>query len=53
MNVDNKFEFMGEVSDAFEGLKSENQIDARADEMIKLILQQKELSKGYLKAGIL
>lgn len=44
---------MSEVADAFAGLKSEEDIEARADEMIKLILQQKELSKGYLKVGIL
>lgn len=51
--MDNKFEYMSEVADSFLGLKSEKEIDQRADEMIKLILQQKELAKGYLKAGIL
>ena len=51
--MDNKFDFVSEVADAFAGAKSEKDIDARADEMIKLILQQKELSKWYLKVGIL
>lgn len=51
--MDNKFDFMSEVAYAFQGLKSEEDIDIRADKMIKLILHQKELSKGYLKADIL
>lgn len=51
--MDNKFEFMSEVADAFAGLKSNEEIEVRADEMIKLILQQKELSKEYLRVGIL
>ena len=51
--MDNKFDFMSEVADAFAGLKSDKEIEDRVDEMIKLILQQKELAKGYLKAGIL
>lgn len=51
--MDNKFDFMSEVADAFAGLKSNEEIEDRANEMIKLILQQKELSKGYLKVGIL
>lgn len=51
--MDNKFEFMCEVSDAFEGLKSKEEIELRAEEMIKLILQQKELAKLRLEAGVL
>ena len=51
--MDNKLDFMGEVADAFVGLKSEEDIETRAEEMIKLIMQQKDLSKGYLRVGIL
>ena len=53
MENNNKLDFMSEVSDSFVGLKDEKEIEVRAEIMIGLILQQKELAKGYLRAGIL
>lgn len=51
--MNNKFEFMGEVMDAFTGLTSEKEIDLVAEQMIDLIIQHKEIAKKYLEAGIL
>ena len=48
-----KMNFLDMVQDCFEGLKTEEEITKRAKEMMALIHQQSELSKGYLKAGIL
>lgn len=51
--MDNKYDFMSEVADAFAGLKTDEEIEFRGDEMIRLIEQQKLMSKAYLKAGTL
>lgn len=51
--MDNKYEFMSEVVDAFAGLKTDEEIEFRGDEMIRTIEEQKMLAKAYLKAGIL
>lgn len=48
-----KFDFMSIVASNFEGLKSEDEIEIKADQMIKIILQSKEMAKNYLDAGIL
>ena len=48
-----KFEFMGIVAEQFEGLKTNEEIDKRAEQMIKLIEQSRIMAKGYLKAEIL
>lgn len=48
-----KFEFIGVITDIFAELKTKEEIDFRAEELIKIILSQKELSKLYLGAGIL
>lgn len=51
--MDNKYEFMKETVDAFAGLTSEKEIDFVAEQMINLVIQNKEIAKKYLKAGIL
>lgn len=48
-----KYDFLNIVSDNFAGLKTEDEINKRTLEMMELIHQQAELSKGYLKSGIL
>jgi len=48
-----RYEFMSMVSDIFSECKSEDEIAQREIMMIRDIKQQCELSKGYLKAGIL
>lgn len=48
-----KYDAMLFVENLFEGLKSEEEIEARANNMINVILQYKEMAKGYLEAGIL
>lgn len=53
MDNEGRIEFMNIMTDNFVGLESENEIEFRAKEMIKLIEQYKEQAKGYLKAGIL
>lgn len=53
MDNEGRIEFMNVMSDNFSGLETEEEIEFRAVEMIKLIEQYKEQAKGYLKAGIL
>jgi len=48
-----KFDFMSVVTEQFEGLQSEEEIELRAKKMMQLIIQYKEMAKGYLNAGIL
>ena len=48
-----RYEFMNMVSDIFSECKSEYEIALKESIMIRDIQQQCELSKGYLKAGIL
>jgi len=48
-----KFDFMSCISDQFAGLQSEKEIEERADKIVQLVLKLKEMSKSYLKAGIL
>ena len=48
-----KFEFLEAVASTFEDCLSEEAIEHRANEMIKMIESQKELSKMYLQSGIL
>lgn len=48
-----KFDFMSLIAEQFEGLKSEEEIMARAKKMMTVIISQAELAKGYLKADIL
>lgn len=48
-----KFDFLSVISDLFEGLKTEEEINEQAEAMVQLIRQQTELSKAYLRVGIL
>jgi len=48
-----KYDVMSMLGDLFVGLKSEDEIDIRAAEIIDTIAEVKEMSKQYLKAGIL
>lgn len=48
-----RYEFMSIISDIFEKCKTEEEISQRTIMMIRDIQQQCELSKGYLKTGIL
>jgi len=47
------FDFVSCISDEFAGLQSNKEIEEKADEMIKIITQLKEMSKRYLKASVL
>lgn len=48
-----KYEFMAIISDQFEDMKTQEQINNRADEMIIAINKIKKQSIEYLKRGIL
>ncbi len=48
-----RYDFMNMISDIFSECKSEYEISLKESIMIRDIQQQCELSKGYLKAGIL
>lgn len=48
-----KYEFMLMISEQFEEMESEEQIIARAEEMIDIINKSKKKSIEYLKQGIL
>ena len=41
------------IADCFSGLQTKEEIESRAAQMIKFIMQQKEMCKKYLEAGIL
>jgi len=41
------------IAESFAGLQTKEEIESRATQMIKYIMQQKEMSKKYLEAGIL
>jgi hypothetical protein len=47
-----KYEFMILITDIFEGLKSDEQIDKRKEEMINIINRSAKMAKEYIKAGI-
>lgn len=53
MRMIDYYEFIGVVKECFEGLKYDEEIEAKAKKMIDSIIKIKELSKGYLKHGIL
>lgn len=48
-----KFEFLEVITDIFSELKTSEEIEHISSEMIRLITSQKELSKEYLRLGIL
>lgn len=48
-----KYMFMCQVSDEFAKCETEEEIQKRAEEMTNIIKYQSELSKGYLRCGIL
>lgn len=48
-----KYDFMAVVADTFGECDTEQEIDSRAEEMINILEEQKELSKQYLRIGIL
>lgn len=48
-----KYEFMTIISEQFEDIKSEEQINNIAEEMIRIIDKIKKQSIEYLKSGIL
>lgn len=48
-----KFDVMSMLGDLFMGLDSEDAIDIRAAEIIDIVAEVREMSKQYLKMGIL
>lgn len=51
--IKDKFDLMSILGDLFIGLKSEDEIDIRAAEIIDIVVEVREISKQYLKTGIL
>jgi hypothetical protein len=48
-----KYDFVSYIAEQFEGLQSKEEIEVRAEKMINLIIQSKEIAKNYLEVGIL
>jgi hypothetical protein len=48
-----KYDFISMIAEQFQGLKSEEEIMAKAKKMMAIIISQAELAKGYIKADIL
>ena len=51
--IKDKYDVMSMLSDLFMGLKSDEDIDAMVKEIIKIAGETGEMSKQYLKQGIL
>lgn len=48
-----KYDVMSMLGDLFIGLSTEEEIEARANEIINLVDNVKKMAKEYLKTGIL